>query len=100
MNKLVEREAFIDSVRVKSAEFQDFYGFLCFLGVGKTAYRHVLSRVVREVEMVGKWFKRVFTFFYNITKILTAVWFMGQVLHHERVPFKGFQLIGRIFVHF
>ena len=63
MNKLVEREAFIDSVRVKSAEFQDFYGFLCFLGVGKTAYRHVLSRVVREIEMVGKWFRRVFLHF-------------------------------------
>ena len=39
MNKLVEREAFFDFVRVKSAEFKDkflvpgFYDLLCFLGV-------------------------------------------------------------------
>ena len=41
MNKLVGREAFVDSVRVESAGLKDklyvhgFYGFLCLLGVGK-----------------------------------------------------------------
>ena len=42
MNKLVEREAFIDSVRGKSAELKDkflfelgFCGFLCFPGEGR-----------------------------------------------------------------
>ena len=34
--KLVEPEALIDSVTVKSGELKDdFYGFLCSLGVGK-----------------------------------------------------------------
>ena len=60
MYKLVEREAFIDSVNLKSAEFQGFYGFLCFLGVGKTADCHVLVRIVREVDMVRKWFRSIF----------------------------------------
>ena len=49
LNNLVEREAFINSVRVKSAELKDkfnfvrgsLYGFLRFLGVGKY---HRLSR--------------------------------------------------------
>ena len=71
MYKLVEREAFIDSVRFKSAEFQGFYGFLCFLGVGKTADCHVWVRVVREVDMVGKWFRSMFLpFFFFLTTSL------------------------------
>lgn len=39
MNKLIEREAFIDSIKIQCAELRniilfDVYGFLCFLGVG------------------------------------------------------------------
>ena len=93
MYKLVEREAFIDSVRFKSAEFQGFYGFLCFLGVGKTADCHVWVRVVREVDMVGKWFRSMFLPFFflfnNVAKILMAFWVKGQVLHRERMHLKA-----------
>ena len=67
MYKLVEREALIDLVRVKIAEFQGFYGFLCFLGVGETADCHVLGRAVREVEMVRKFFRSFFFPFFFTT---------------------------------
>ena len=97
MYKLVEREAFIDLLRVMGAKFQGFYGFPSCLGVGETAYCHVLGRVVREVEMVRRLFRSVFLhfffffFFYNVTKILVAFWFKGQGLHHrERVHLKVF----------
>ena len=92
MYKLVEREAFIDLVRVMGARFQGFYGFPCCLGVGETASCHVLGRVAREVEMVRRLFRSVFLhFFYNVTKILLAFWFKGQGLHHrERVHLKVF----------
>ena len=53
-----------------------------------------LGRVVREVEMLRKWFRRAFLhFFNNITKILIAFWFIEQSLHHERVSFEGFLLV-------
>ena len=69
MYKLVEREAFIDSVRFKSAEFQDFHGFPCFLGVGKTADCHVWVRVVGKVDMVRKWFRCIFLPFFLTTAL-------------------------------
>ena len=86
MYKLVELEAFIYLVRVKSAEFQGFYGFLCFLGVGETADCHVLGKVVRQVEMMSKLFRSAFLhFFSNVTKVLVAFWFKGQGLHCHSV---------------
>ena len=56
MNKLVEQEAFIDSVKAKSAELKNkfllkVFTAFHFLGAGKTANFHVVRRVVREFEM-------------------------------------------------
>ena len=54
MNKLLEREAFIGSVRVKCPELKDNFlfkvltAFCVSLVLGKTANCHVAGRVVRE----------------------------------------------------
>ena len=58
MNNLVEREAFIDSVKVKGTGLKDKFLFeiLTALVYGKTADSHVVGRVVREVEMARNCF--------------------------------------------
>ena len=66
MNKLVERKAFIDSVRVKTTELKDevlfevSYGFLSFLDVGKD---HQLSRLVERLKWRATGLKESLSFF-------------------------------------
>ena len=50
VNKLFEREEFIDSVGVNLVQ-------------GKTAERRVVGRVVQEVEMARNWFRNIVIFF-------------------------------------
>ena len=45
----------------------DFYGFLCYLGVGKAADRHVLARMIREIEMSGDWFGCVLVISFDVS---------------------------------
>ena len=69
VNKLFEREEFIDSVGVKSAEIKDKFllevstAFCVSLVQGKTAERHAVGRVVQEVEMARNWFRNIVIFF-------------------------------------
>ena len=60
--KLVEQEAFVDYVRVKSAKLKDelllegFAAFCVSLVLGKTTDCHVVGTVVWEVEMASNSF--------------------------------------------
>ena len=53
MNKLVQKEAFIDCIKVKSAEFKNKF-LLPVFTVFTTANFHAVGRVVREFEMARK----------------------------------------------
>ena len=82
MNKLLEREAFIGSVRVKCPELENNFlfkviaAFCVSLVLGKTANCHVAGRVVREGREIGRHFNLPNHSTHNIT-------FGGLSLHQR-----------------
>ena len=65
MNKLVELEAFINSLCRECTQlrnefgFRDFCGFRCSCGVRIAANSHVVVGVIRKIEMVRDWFRSI-----------------------------------------